>query len=324
MVRSRQDLRPIAAVRAAPAVLLLAVLGAACSDSGICGGSPLMPVCEPAGAVAPAAEPHLVFTSNHEGPNQIYTMNSDGTGLTRLTHTPQANLMARWSPDGTEIVFASERDGRREIYLMSADGSNQRNISDSPATDGYPGWSPDGSRIVFHSDRDGPEFDIYIMDRDGSNVRRLTDHPARDLQPQFSPDGRRIAFISNRAGMWQILVMNADGTNVRSLTDEGSNQFPVWSPDGRQIAFMGIRAMDMIGNQSLSQIYVMNADGSGAMNVTRTSANSYGPSWSSLNRLYFTQQMGPGRLELHAMEPDGAGQRRLTDLNGIAQLVHSK
>jgi Tol biopolymer transport system component len=311
--------RAILALPVAP--LFFAV--AACSDSGPCGGSPLMPLCEPAGALASPPEPQLVFQSNHEGVPQIYTMNSDGTGLIRLTHTSQANMQPRWSPDGTEIVFASERDGRRDIYLMSADGSDQRNLSNHEALDGFPDWSPDGSRIVFHSARGGV-MDIWVMDRDGGNLRQLTDHPNWDLQPRFSPDGRRIAFVSERGGMAQVFVMNADGSNARALTDEGFNQLVSWSPDGRRIAFMSMRAMDMVGDQALWQIYIMNADGSGPMNLTRTSSHSWAPSWSSTNQLYFTQQLAPGRFELRAMEPDGNGQRQVTDLGGVVQFPHSK
>ena len=42
----------------------------------------------------------IVFESGREGNLDIYTMNSDGTGQTRLTHHEASDLEAAWSPDG--------------------------------------------------------------------------------------------------------------------------------------------------------------------------------------------------------------------------------
>jgi TolB protein len=73
----------------------------------------------------------------------IFIVNTDGTGLRRLTANRRANdLQPAWSPDGQRIAFISDRDGNTEIYVMSADGSDQRNISQSPGADVEPAWSP--------------------------------------------------------------------------------------------------------------------------------------------------------------------------------------
>ncbi|NVJ97975.1 MAG: PD40 domain-containing protein [Alphaproteobacteria bacterium] len=63
---------------------------------------------------------------------EIYSMNSDGSGVVQLTHNKAADLYPRWSPDAGRIVFASLRDGDfTEIYSMNADGSNQRNLTNT-------------------------------------------------------------------------------------------------------------------------------------------------------------------------------------------------
>lgn len=36
----------------------------------------------------------------------LFLLNPDGSGLTRLTDTPGIDMMAQWSPDGSQIVFA--------------------------------------------------------------------------------------------------------------------------------------------------------------------------------------------------------------------------
>ena len=71
----------------------------------------------------------IAFVSNRDGNYEIYVMNSDGTGQTRLTHDPGEDTWPVWSPDGRRIAFASDRDGNYEIYVMNADGTNQTRLT---------------------------------------------------------------------------------------------------------------------------------------------------------------------------------------------------
>jgi Tol biopolymer transport system component len=95
----------------------------------------------------------------------IYTMNTDGTGLKQLTSRPkpqcrcQLNDWPSWSPDGTKIAFSSDRSGIEtnnfEIYTMnSADGSGLERLTFNQNLDIEPTWSPDGRKIVFVSNRE--------------------------------------------------------------------------------------------------------------------------------------------------------------------------
>jgi Tol biopolymer transport system component len=293
---------------AAPAAVLLVL---ACSTDDACDTSnPLMPVCPRATVFATPAEPHIVFQSNRDGNFEIYTMNSDGTNVRRLTNTPQADLNPSWSPDGTEIVFTSERDGNREVYIMNADGSDVRRLTNDPALDGFPALSPDGRHIAFHSLRIGNQSELFIMDRDGSNVRRLTDHPAQDVQPRWSPRGDRITFVSTRPGTGQIFLIDPDGTGLRLLTMDGTNQLPTWSPDGRRMAFAAARMMDMIGSAVNFEIYTMWADGSAQVNISRSAGLDTAPIWSRNGLIYFASDR-TGTRSLWVMNPDGSDQRQV-------------
>ena len=105
----------------------------------------------------------LAFESNHTDPdlddknyiNDIFTMNPDGSGIVKLTHSDDVSDCADWSPDGSQIAFGSDRRNgafRREIYVMDADGSHVRRVSTLPEKaefDSFARFSPDGRRLVF-------------------------------------------------------------------------------------------------------------------------------------------------------------------------------
>ena len=62
-------------------------------------------------------------------------MNSDGSGVTRLTEHPGYDWGPDWSPDGQLIAFASERNGDSDIYVMNADGSGVTQLTNHPEFD---------------------------------------------------------------------------------------------------------------------------------------------------------------------------------------------
>ena len=126
----------------------------------------------------------IAFTSELDGNLEINVMNSDGSGLTRLTQNTEKDFQPTWSPDGKQLAFTSERDGNREIYVMMADGSSQQRLTYNEAKDETPVWSPDGKRIAFVSYMYGTS-EIIVMDAAGSNQTRLTNNTANDTQPTW-------------------------------------------------------------------------------------------------------------------------------------------
>ena len=196
----------------------------------------------------------------------LYTIDSNGTGLRRLTHCQPPGCWQdyepAWSPGGSQIAFVRNQD----IYLIKANGTGLRRLTHAatPLGDGQPAWSPDGHKLAFVvlSVRHYQLPAIYVMNADGTHARRLTGcRPGcLDAQPAWSPDGTKIAFSSNS----DVYTMSPDGHNVARLTDCAhiagcvSAGGPAWSPDGRKIVFW------VEGQNSIRQPYLMNADGSDA------------------------------------------------------------
>jgi TolB protein len=83
----------------------------------------------------------IAFQSKRDGNLEIYVINLDGTGLSRLTDHPAADGRPAWSPDGQWIAFESDRDGKLDIYVMRADGSDVRRITSNAGKNGWPSWA---------------------------------------------------------------------------------------------------------------------------------------------------------------------------------------
>jgi len=256
-------------------------------------------------------EGQVVFASNRSGSCEIYIMNADGTGLSRLTYNSTDEEEPYWSPDGNKIVFTSHRDGNAEIYVMNADGSWQTRLTNNSILDGNPCWSPYGKKIAFHRNDD-----IYVMNADGTNVTNLTNNLSVDHTASWSPDGSKIAFVSERDGNAEIYVMNADGTGLttRLTNNLAIDCYPCWSPDGNKIAFASYRN----GN---FDIYVMDANGTGQTPLTTITEDDLEPNWSPDGRKILFSSKRDGNSEIYVMNADGTGQTRLmnnTAFDGFA------
>src|SRR5204862_933601 len=104
-----------------------------------------------------------------DGNYEIYSMNDDGSGVTRLTNNTVSDLDPSWSPDGAKIVFSSARDEpdpacrtncNYEIYSMDAGGGSVTRLTNDPGSDFGPAWSQDGTTIAFA--RSSNFEDVYI------------------------------------------------------------------------------------------------------------------------------------------------------------------
>ncbi|MEK6280474.1 MAG: Calx-beta domain-containing protein [Acidobacteriota bacterium] len=257
----------------------------------------------------------IAFASDRDSNLEIYTMDADGGGQTRLTENPAEDYSPAWSSDGTQLVFVSTRDGNPEIYVMNMDGTGQTRLTNNSAADLGPKWAPtvfitggtdvrDGSQIAFFSNRDGND-EIYLMNSDGSSQVNLTNHPSDDTSLSFSPNGGMIAFSSNREdSQFDIYTMSQAGGAANRLTvTAGDDIDPSWSTQG--ITFVSNR-------DDSDELYSLGVQGQSQTRLTNNADLDIDPSQSSDgSRISFSTNRD-GNLEIYLMNANGSGLLRLT------------
>src|SRR6267143_2103747 len=214
------------------------------------------------------------------GCDQEFVMNTDGTGLHRVSNGQGRTTCGYFFDDDRRIFYATTQHAGvacpprpdyskgyvwalydYDIYVANAEGQGARRITTNPHYDAEGTLSSDGKTIVFTSLRDG-DLDIYTMRVDGTHLKRLTRTLGYDGGPFFSPDGKQIVYrawhpqtatdsadyrglIAHnlvRPVRMEICVMDADGSNLEQITTNTEfDAFPMFSPDGRQLVWASNR-----------------------------------------------------------------------------------
>ncbi len=276
--------------------------------------APPTPVPTPTFVPTPPLEGKLVFRA---AGGEIYTIQADGTNLTRLTD----GLDPAWSPDGSQVAFARWSD-QKGVYIVNADGGGESLIYgwDEART---PDWSPAGTSLVFTRQYgQDPESisKISVFHLESGQFMDLFSQD-RSYSPAWSPDGSRLVYASDRGLHWTSTELSAQAASSDpaglSLASKPGDGAPAGSPDGQRVAFH-------TWQHDHYEICVMNSDGSGRLRLTESSVvaarsvNSASPTWVGNDHIaYLTDRSGS--WELYIMRADGSGQRVMfeTALEGL-------
>jgi len=157
--------------------------------------------------------PEIPAPENQKINREAFSVNSDGSDLTRLTKTNDYNERID-DISSTKIALRVQpttgTDPLYDLWTRNIDGTNPMNLTDSPLSDdGYGQFLDDGT-ITFLSNRgkSREEYDIYSIYPDGSNLTRLTDNPYCNTQIAIRPK------IEEKVG-------NLKGTLKGTVTIEG-------------------------------------------------------------------------------------------------------
>ena len=251
----------------------------------------------------------IVFVSNKNGNEDIFSMDLDGSGLNQLTESTDKDAYPAVSTDGKKIAYTSDINGYWQIMVMDWDGRNKIQLTNDPVRSGYPTWSFDGRYIFYEVYKDG-DWEIYRMNSDGSGRKRLTFNAgAYDWHPFAHPYQYRVIFESGAVGHEQIYIMDHNGDNIERLSESSARKrVPCMSVDGEYIVFMGYEGDTRF-------VYIMDGDGE---NIRRISdrPNSEHPFISPDNSIIAFESSVDGQNEIFIINLDGSEETRLTSIPG--------
>lgn len=139
------------------------------------------------GATTPAWSPdgtRLVFAGYEGGRSNLYVINTDGSGLTPLTHDSYTALQPVWSPDGKTIAFVTDRGPGTDLADLR--------------------FRPLGLALYRLAD---------------STITILGSMSGRNIDPQWAPDGRSLAFVSDRTGTPNVFLYDLGDDQSYQLTN---------------------------------------------------------------------------------------------------------
>jgi Tol biopolymer transport system component len=162
--------------------------------------------------------------------NDLYVMNTNGSGQRRLTSRRGCEEDPDWSPDGIRLVFEAGC-ANPSIYTINTDGGAWRFV----ASGSNPAWSPDGSRIAYLS---GNQLLTVNAEGTGQTVLAIT-ASYFSSGPAWSPDGRTLVFTEHGQEdcgtkfVERLVLVEANGTGFRRLltsTCSANDLDPDWQP----------------------------------------------------------------------------------------------
>lgn len=88
---------------------------------------------------------------------EIYTMNTDGTDMKKITNLGKANWAPFYHPSGKKIIFSSNHKSAKgydfQLYLINDDGTGLEQITTESIFNSFPMFSPNGKKLIFSSNR---------------------------------------------------------------------------------------------------------------------------------------------------------------------------
>ena len=246
---------------------------------------------------------NLVYQSGCPVPSaDLYSIAPDGSGLKRLTKTPQHELSPALSPDGSRVAYVQQPvaafcDGcAQSLWLTPSTQLTFPQESDGAPFDEDPSWSPDGATIVYSNSGPDSPWNLFTVAAAGGKPLALGIHGERPawgpkllafevdgLPPKletYDPSTHAVSVVATTKGRDPTaLAWSRDGRlaylasvgakHVIAIVGGPALTVPLqdvtglaWSPDGTRFAFV---AADANGN---GEVYTIGIDGKGLQQVT--------------------------------------------------------
>jgi len=133
---------------------------------------------------------HIAFSSNRDGPPNIYWQSTEGRGeAERLTISDNGQYPISWSPDGRILAFEEAHpDTGYDIMLLDLEEGSIDKFLATPAAEMGPMFSPDGRWLAYDSDESG-RTEVYAEPFPTGSGQRTVVSVSGGRQPIWSRNG---------------------------------------------------------------------------------------------------------------------------------------
>jgi len=189
--------------------------------------------------IAPSISPDgtkIAFSSNRDGPWDIYIFNLLSGEIRRYTETQAYDGNPTWSPDGKWLAYESYQINNLDILIQDLDQtSGPISLTNHPAADYAPNWSGQGRKISFISTRNGSQ-EIWYADLDSpqdDKAVRVPGLPGMEIKhPTWTADGRYLTWsVVTYEGNHTLLTWDSTHPELDPILT-GSGDWPLWSGGG--------------------------------------------------------------------------------------------
>ncbi len=179
------------------------------------------------------------------GNTDLWLLDLDRGGMTRLTFDAAVDINPIWSPDGMRIAFASTRTGVFDLHLKASNGSGAEELlMNSPNAKQPQDWSADGRWLTYSEVNPTTGRDLWALDMTSPDhaSRVIANTPAEEVLAQFSPDGRWVAYQTNESGRFEVVVQPFPDAGGKWQVSTAGGVAPRWRADGRELYYLATDA----------------------------------------------------------------------------------
>jgi Tol biopolymer transport system component/DNA-binding winged helix-turn-helix (wHTH) protein len=183
----------------------------------------------------------LVFSSSHEGPQELYTVSIGDGRIESLGVQPAEFPSAARGSDTVVYEIPRLRTQLATVALGGDADSAPQALVPSTGNDGAPTFSPVDDRVAFVSDRSGTQ-QVWLADPASGETSALTESDEPTLRyPVWRSDGQRILITARGTAIGSLIEIDIATRTQRVLTAPDEDiRYGVYGPrPGSYVAVVG-------------------------------------------------------------------------------------